>query len=312
MILSTLFFSTENPKDEFASFKEKPEYILYPTEEQKEYFDAYDQTMMHWEIDFEDLYIPTSHGTAHVIMAGAGNSENLILFHGLSSSSTMWYPNAKELSNHFRLFAIDLIIEPGKSQQTKDFKNLKEVSDWYQEVILKLNLESYHLVGPSRGGWFAMDLTIRYPEKVKSTVLLSPVQTLIWIPPSRKLFKNMANVFYSGRKRVYRTMSTLSNDAEKIDDDFLRQYRLGKESDSSRKFVTGMQPFSKKKLKSIETPIYVLVGEDDMFNNKRSLKKAKKFIPSVTSELIEDTGHFLSVDQVDTINHKVITFIEEN
>lgn len=310
-MLMLSFFLPENPKNEFENFKKEPDYIINPTEEQRGYFEAYDQTMLNWGVGFEDLYIPTSHGTAHVIMTGATNTENLILFHGLSSSSTMWYPNAKELSNHFRLFAIDLIIEPGKSQQTKDFKNLKEVSDWYQEVISLLKLEAYHLIGPSRGGWFAMDLTIRYPEKVKSTVLLSPVQTFIWIPPSAKLFKNMANVFYSGRKRVYRTMSTLSNDAEKIDDDFLRQYRLGKENDASRKFVTGMQPFSRKKLKSIKTPVYLLVGDDDMFNNKRSLKKAKKNIPLITAELIEKSGHFLSVDQVDTINQKLIAFIEK-
>lgn len=306
------FFPPGNPKDEFANFKEKPDYILNPTEEQKKYFEAYDRTMTHWKVDYEELYISTSHGTAHVILSGTENSENLILFHGLSSSSTMWYPNVKALSKKYRLFAIDLIIEPGKSHQTKEFKNLKEVSDWYQEVISKLNIESYHLVGPSRGGWFAMDLTIRYPEKVESTILLSPVQTFIWIPPSGNLFKNMANVFYSGRKRVSRTMSTLSNNAERINDDFLHQYRLGKRHDSLRKFVAGMQPFSKKDLRTIKTPVYVVVGENDMFNNRRSLKKAQKLIPVYAGEIIANSGHFLSVDQSDTINQKMVYFIDKH
>lgn len=312
MSVFLLLFSVENSKNEFAEFKEKPDYILNPTEEQKTYFDAYDKTMSHWNVDFEVLYIPTSHGTAHIIMSGFENSENLILFHGLSSSSTMWYPNAKTLSNKYRIFAIDLIIEPGKSQQTKDFKNLKEVSDWYQEVISKLDLDSYHLIGPSRGGWFALDLTIRYPEKVKSTILLSPVQTFIWIPPSKDLFKNLMNVFYSGEKRVSRTMSTLSNNAERINDDFLDQYLLGKRHDTLRKFVIGMKPFSKNELRTIKTPVYVVVGELDMFNNRRSLNKAQKFISICAGEVIENSGHFLSVDQSEVINQKMEDFIDKN
>lgn len=304
--------SMEHPKDDFSDFRKEPEYILYPTEEQKTYFDAYDRTMQQWETAYEELYVPTSHGTAHIILTGAENSETLILFHGLSSSSTMWYPNAKILSENYRLFAIDLIIEPGKSNLTRKFKNIEEVSDWYQEVISKLNLESYHLIGPSRGGWFAMDLTLRYPDKVKSTILLSPVQAFIWIPPSADLFKNMANVFYSDRKRVSRTMSTLSNNAEKIDDKFLQQYRLGKKHDSLRKFVTGMQPFSKKKLKTTQPPVYLLVGDEDMFNNRRSLKKAKNFIPNFSGEIIPDSGHFLSVDQTAVINRKIMDFLERH
>lgn len=311
-----LFFITvfilsafEGGKD-YAEFKKEPEYIINPTPSQTTYFEAYDQTMSHWGVDYEDLYIPTSHGTAHVIVSGPRNAMPIVLLNGMSSSSTMWYPNAKALTEHYRIFAIDLIVEPGKSFLTKKFKNISEIRDWYQEVFAALNLESYHLIGPSRGGWLAMDLALHHTGNLKSVILLSPVQTFVWIPPSPALLKNMMNVMYSREKRIPRTMSTLSNNTSRINEDFLEQYRLGKENDSLNKFVTGMRPFSKKELRTLDVPMLVLVGEDDIFNNRRTLRKAEKFIPKATAKMIHDSGHFLAVDQTEVVNIEILEFFK--
>lgn len=309
-IVGFTFYAFGNDEDEYAEFRKEPQYIVNPTPAQKAYFDAYDRTMSHWEVDYEDLYIPTSHGIAHVIMSGPRNAMPVVLLNGMSSSSTMWHPNAKALTEHYRIFAIDLIIEPGKSYITKEFKNIGEVRIWYQEVFAALKLESYHLIGPSRGGWLAMDLALHSDKNLKSVILLSPVQTFVWIPPSSALLKNMSNVLYSREKRISRTMSTLSNNASRINEDFLNQYRLGKKSDSLNKFITAMQPFSKKELQTLDVPVLVLVGENDIFNNRRTLRKAEKFVSGVSGKIISDSGHFLAVDQTEVVNFEILSFLQ--
>lgn len=43
---------------------------------------------------------------------------------------------------------------------TTDFNSINDITSWYQEVLWALKLDSFHLIGASRGGWFAMDLAL--------------------------------------------------------------------------------------------------------------------------------------------------------
>lgn len=321
MLLLTLFvFSTscknetqkqeEEVEDEYAEFKVKPDYILHPTKAQKEYFDAYDRTLQKWGVDYEELFVTTSKGIAHIIMCGPQHGIPVVLLHGMTASSSMWYPNAEALSKNYRLFAVDLIIEPGKSYKTADFENLEEATEWYQEILWALKLDSFHLIGSSRGGWLATDLALNAKRDVRSLILLSPAQTLMWIPPSTGLVKNILNVFHSKEKRVDRTVETMSTDPDNIDTDYMEQYRVAQENDTVKKFMMQMKPFPKKELKKLKMPVYVLIGDDDMFNNKRTLHVTKKYIPNGHAEVIPNSGHFLSVDQAEKVNQKMLGFLE--
>lgn len=296
--------------DEYAEFRTEPEYITNPTRAQREYFDAYDKVLQHWNVDYEELYIPTSKGTAHVIISGPKSGEPVALLHGMSSSSTMWYPNAKALSGEFRLFAIDLIIEPGKSYKTADFEDLDEVTAWYQEVLWALKLESYHLIGSSRGGWLAVNLALKSKREIRSLVLLSPAQTIIWMRPTSGLLKNIGNIFVSKEKRVDRTISTMSSEPENIDEDFLKQYRIAKKHDTLNKFMMQMQPFSNKDMGKLKMPVLVLIGDEDIMNNKRTLALIDKHMANAKGEVIHESGHFLSVDQPEKVNRKIVDFLK--
>ena len=90
-----------------------------------------------------------------MIVSGPKKGTPVVLLHGLNASSTMWYPNAKAINQKHRIYAIDIIVEPSKSYMTKDFDSIDEITSWYQEVLWALKLESFHIIGASRGGWFA-------------------------------------------------------------------------------------------------------------------------------------------------------------
>lgn len=313
--LLLLFFSTSSDweqdiytAEEYAEFKVEPNYITHPTAERKDYFEAYDKVMEHWGVDYDELYINTSKGVAHVIMSGPVDGSPVVLLHGMSASSTMWYFNAKALAKEHRLFAVDLIIEPGKSYKTSDIKNIKKISAWYGEVFEQLKLDSFHLIGTSRGGWLAMDIALKN-KKTKSVILLSPVQTFVWTRMSKGLLKNMLNVFYPKEQRPLRTMETLSNDPGKISKDYIEQYRLALKNDSLNKFMLQMKPFPRKKLRSLEVPVLLLIGDRDLFNPPRSIRVVHKHISKGRGEIISNSGHFLSVDQTEVVNHKMLDFL---
>ncbi|MCB0389279.1 MAG: alpha/beta hydrolase, partial [Winogradskyella sp.] len=53
----------------------------------------------------------------------------------------------------------------------------------------------------------------------------------------------------------------------------------------------------------------VLIGDDDMINNDKTLVMARKLIPYGQGDKIENAGHFLSVDQPEVVNTKILEFL---
>ncbi|MCX7548077.1 alpha/beta hydrolase [Xanthomarina sp. F1114] len=296
-------------KNKYEKFTEKPDYIVNPSAERKAYFEAYDATLKVWDVPFKELYIPTTFGTAHVVVSGPDSGEPLVLFHGMNSSSTMWYPNIKALNADYQVFAIDFILEPGKSFKTKEIESTEQIAAWYQEVISKLELKSYHLAGASRGGWLAVNLALQNQDKIKSMILLSPAQTFIWIRPSADLLKNIIYAFSSKDKQIQKSLESMSNDVSNINKKYIEQYAIGRELDSTNKFVVDMMPFSKVDFQSLKMPVLVMIGDNDVINNTKSLKIAEKYIANNQTEEISNAGHFLSVDQAEVVNNKILEFL---
>lgn len=307
LLALSLFTSCKN---EYEEYIKKPDYITNPSGKHKAYFDAYDKTLKQWGVDYKELYITTSHGIAHVIVSGPKNGQPLVLFHGMNASSSMWYPNAKALTKDYRIFAIDLLTDPGKSYKTADFKNLKEITRWNQEVLWALKLNSFHLVGASRGGWLAVDLALKHENDIKSITLLSPAQTFMWIPPSTNLLKNIVNTFSSKEKQVERSLETMSSNVGNIDKSYLRQYNIGVKNDTLPKFMMQMTPFSKNDLQTLKMPVLVLIGDDDMINSEKTIRIAKKNIAKGQGQVISNAGHFVSVDQAKLVNKKIVDFLK--
>ena len=72
-----------------------------------------------------------------------------------------------------------------------------------------------------------------------------------------------------------------------------------------------MKPFNDEQLATLTMPVLYLVGDDDLFNNQDGIDRAKKTMPCVHAEIISDSGHFISVDQAERVNEKMIGFIAE-
>jgi len=310
LFILAVFIFIYSCKKEFGNYTKIPDYISNPTAEQKTYFEVYDKVLKQWGVTYEELYIPTSHGIAHVVVSGPKKGIPLVLLHGLNASSTMWYPNAKTLSKKHRIFAIDLLVEPGKSYMTTGFNSIDEITAWYQEILWALKLDSFHLIGASRGGWFAIDLALNSKKEIRSIVLLSPAQTFMWIPPSVDLLKNIG-IFSSKEKQTENTLETMSRNVENIDKNYLQQFYMSMEKDSLNKFMMQMIPFSKKDLQNLKMPVLVLIGDSDIINTKTTIQQAEKHLARGKGEIIPNAGHFLSVDQAATVNKKISKFLKE-
>lgn len=276
------------------------------------YVQAYDKALLLWQIPFEEKDLKTSFGNAHVIVCGPINAEPLILLHGMNASSTMWYPNITALSKQYRVYAIDFLLEPGKSLCEGDMNSTDQIVTWYYEIFDQLQLKKFNLLGASRGGWLAINIALHAQSRIDKIALLSPAQAFTWIKPGADIISNVSYSMVPKRKRLRNVLSTMTFDVDKISQVYINQYYIATKEANTNKCILQMTPFSEEQLKSLNVPILVLIGDKDIINNEKSLEKAKKYLPNVETETIKNAGHFLSIDQSEIIDRKVLDFLNKN
>ena len=286
-------------------------YVFVQNDSLSDYINAYNKTLALFELPVREKDIPTQYGNAHVLICGNSANPPLVLLHGMNASSTMWYPNMKTLAKNYCVYAIDFLLEPGKSTCNSRRLKMQQIADWYDEIFSKLRLNSFYLVGCSRGGWLATAVSLNKPDKVKKLVLLSPAQTFTWIPPSSALLSNITYSISPNKEKLNNILSGLSVRSVKINKTYFEQYYLGTEKDNLSSCIFEMTPYSRKSIESLKMPLLVLVGDKDIINNQRCLNKVKKLLPESQTGIVENAGHFLSFDQPDTVNTLIVNFLQE-
>ena len=275
------------------------------------YEQAYDKALTLFQTPFIEKDVKTKFGNAHVIVSGPENGEPLVLLHGMNASSTMWYPNIKSYSEHYRVYAIDCFLEPGKSQCVCKSPSTKDVVDWYFEIFNQLHLKKFNLLGASRGGWLSVHIALRSKSRINKLILLSPAQTFGIIKPGLDMFSNISYSMIPKRKNLRDILETMSSNVDGMSQIFINQYYLATEKATIDANVIKMQPFFGRELKSLKMPILVLIGDRDIINGEANLGRAKRLCSNIQTGTVSNAGHFLSMDQSAVVDKKVIEFLKK-
>jgi len=286
------------------------DYVFKKKTDKTDYLKSYNNALKLWKIPFKEEDIITSYGIAHIITAGPKNAEPLVLLHGMDASSTMWYPNIETLAKNHRIYAIDFLMEPGKSVSCGETLNKTEVITWYNEIFDHYNLKKFKVVGASRGGWVGTLLATQENSRITKLALLSPAQTFETIDSKRKALPALMLKLFPNENKLNKTLKAFSFYPEKIDTLYKQQFYLANKFAKSNTSMLQMTPFSKDDLKNLNIPVLVLVGDHDVINSGDSLEKAKEFLPKSKAEEIKDAGHFLTIDQSKLVNKKIIDFLK--
>ncbi|WP_456314151.1 alpha/beta fold hydrolase [Pseudomonas shirazensis] len=283
-------------------------YVFHTQSEQTAYTKAYDKSLKLWDIPYTEENIKTTYGKVHVILAGPKNGKDLVLLHGMDASSTMWYPNIKALAKNHRIYAIDFIMEPGKSTLTASPLSKEEIVMCYNEIFNYYKLKNFDVVAASRGGWIATLLATQR-NSFDKIVLLSPAQTFKYIDKLGKTTSALMLKLFPSEKKFGKTLTTFSTHPEKISPVYKRQFYLANKYAKSNSSMLKMQPFSNDELKSISNPVLVLIGDSDVINGDDSLLRAKEYLAHSKTRIIKDAGHFLSIDQSKITNDAIVDFL---
>lgn len=294
-----------------SGFKIVPDYVFNSLNKKELYIKSYDETLKLWDVPFEEIDVATNYGIAHIIISGPKTGEPLVLFHGTDASSTMWYPNIKEFSAGYRVYAIDFPLEAGKSVSNCIKLSNKQVALFYDAIFKHFQMENINLLGVSRGGWMATYLALQPNNVIKKIVLLSPAQTFGGVANLGKVLSGINLKMFPSPKSTDKFFDAFSYYPDKINSVFKNQLYLAYKYGNSKPRLLDMTQFSKKELKSLKIPVLVLIGDHDIVNSEKIFIKAHKFLPNVETGVIKDAGHFISIDQSEIINKKVVEFLNK-
>src|SRR5262249_3636292 len=135
---------------------------------------AYDAAMKSWPVPYEEIEIPGRFGTTHVVVSGPNAAPPLVLLHGYMATLTMWSPNIAAFSKDYRVYAVDVMGQPGRSTPGEPIGSAAEYVSWLTATLDALGLDRVCLVGMSFGGWLALNYAVAEPRRVQKLVLLSP------------------------------------------------------------------------------------------------------------------------------------------
>lgn len=307
LFILALFFSSCGAK----KADKIDDYIFKTKSAKNDYLKSYNKSLKLWKVPFKEEDLITSYGTAHIIISGPKDAPALVLLHGMDASSTMWYPNIEMLSKNHRVYAIDFLMEPGKSVSCGETLNKDEVIAWYNEIFDHYKLKKFKVVGASRGGWVGTLLAIQENSNITKLALLSPAQTFETIDKKRKALPALMLKLFPNKKKLSRTLKAFSYYPKKIDTIYKKQFYLANKFAKTNTSMLQMTPFSKEELQNITIPVLVLIGDHDVINSVDTVERAKKLIQNSEAQKIKNAGHFLTIDQSKLVNQKIVDFLNQ-
>jgi pimeloyl-ACP methyl ester carboxylesterase len=253
----------------------------------------YKPFLAYWPQPAEQLRVPTRQGETFVIAHGKADGPAVLMLHGSASNAIVWARDAAVLGRHCRVFAIDVIGEPGFSAESRPPLASDAYVGWLDDVMAGLGIQSAAIVGISLGGWLALEYATNRPERVSALVLLCPGgvgrhrNVLLWAAPlmllgpwGRKiLMRRIGGPQPTGEAspalQAYAAFNALIHQHFKV-----RRERLPQFSDAA--------------LGRLGMPLLTILGGQDVFIDSPGTRaRLAARVPHGEILYLPDAGHFL-------------------
>jgi 3-oxoadipate enol-lactonase len=250
---------------------------------------------------------------------GNPNGEVILFLNGVMASTNSWYTIMKP----FVKSGYRIVLHDFKGQLKSDKPEGKYTFEQHAketiEILKKLNIKTAHFVGTSYGGEVALNIGFRFPEVVKSLVIIDSVSETnkemvdeinSWINLCEK--KDGYNFFLGMAKSIYGPTFMKENKT------FLEQRaEATRHVDPSyldgqiilyKTFINDV--YMTNRLNEIKAPTLIICGMDDILKPPKFSKIIQDEIKGSELVLLEDCGHVAIFEKYKEIIDLIKKWIE--
>ncbi|SCL35720.1 Pimeloyl-ACP methyl ester carboxylesterase [Micromonospora nigra] len=294
----------------FALHRPSPVGYFVSAQAQDRFLLAYRRAMAELPEPDRSLDIRTSYGVVRVYhFAGASpGSAPLLLLPGRAAPSPVWADNLPSLLRLRDVYTVDLLGEPGMSVQQRPIESAQDQARWLHEVVRALPVERLHLVGLSIGGWTAMNLAARRPEKIASVILLEPVLVftdLAWQAVVRSIPASLPWLPRSWRDDF---ASWTANDAPVEDVPVADMIEAGMQAYVLK--LPTPDRLGDEQLAGVRMPVLTLLaGKSRMHDSVAGADRARRVLPDGTVKVYPDASHAINGEHPEEIAADIATHL---
>ncbi|MFB6341939.1 alpha/beta fold hydrolase [Saccharicrinis sp. FJH62] len=288
---------------------------LYKTPEGKEIaFKSYDRSMELWNVAYSEAYVNTDYGQSHVIISGENNKQTLVILPGLFGDASMWFPNVGKLSEHYKVYTLDMINYGGKSQpEGKAITEFNDYKIWFNQILNHFKLESVAVMGVSYSSWLSLSLAREMPDAITSVIMLDPSETFMPMNGgiAWKGFKSF--MFFPNRKKYAGFLSWLGGGYSNEQMDIWTEHMLDViEYGTTKMFdVPQHRIYAPEELTMIEMPVLIMAGGKPILYDDPEVFKsnAQNALPHAEIIIVPGAGHGLNMEKPEYVNNRIIEFL---
>lgn len=269
----------------------------------------YDLIIQSIGISYEERYFDTCLGKTHVIISGQIEKPPIVLIHAFYATAASWYQNLKELSENFRVYTVDIIGDPNKSEPIKLIRKVDDFIEWFNDLMRELTLESADFIGNSVGAFHVANYALHSPEKVKRMILIGPAATFLQIMP---FYLNTFPGGMTGWSFLVRHAVIWIENGVPFESGFHKLFYLTLKYGKSANQVFP-RVFNDEELCRIETPTLLIYGDKEViYDVSKSIERAKKHLKNIKVDIIPNANHITAASNAKLTNDSIIGFLNTN
>jgi pimeloyl-ACP methyl ester carboxylesterase len=253
----------------------------------------------------------------------AGDSGNpVILLHGGGGYIELWKHNIFELATYHRVYAFDM-VGAGRSDKLDADYTFDFMAHFTRDFMKALDIPKASLIGTSAGGGVALTFALNFPELVDRLILVGSaglgkeinfLLRITTLPGLGRLFSapSKSGLAMLCKQAVY--------DSKLITDEIVEEfYQMATLPGAAEATLNvGRSNFNiwgqfyqsiAKRLQTIAAPTLIIWGRQDPMVPVTHAQNAAKMIPNAQLEIIEECGHWSSIEHPQKFNQLVLKFL---
>jgi pimeloyl-ACP methyl ester carboxylesterase len=240
----------------------------------------------------------------------------LVLLHAYPLDSRFWKPQIDALANGFEILAPDL-LGFGAAAAGPDEIPIDLAADAVIRLLDQHHVEKAAIAGCSRGGYIALSIARRYPERVCSLILMDtratpadPQEKQQWTQTIDRLNREGIGVLPEIMLPRLLSKHALENRPDLVAR--LTEIILSQQPAAAAAAARGManRPDQTPALKDIQIPTIAIAGvHDAAFESTKAIAAA---VPGAKFLEIPNAGHVCNLEQPELVNQAIRTFLSTN
>ena len=249
----------------------------------------YRRALDRWPVPHDELTVSTRQGATFVVASGDPDAPPLVLFHGSGTNSSSWIRDVATWARDYRVYAVDMIGEPGFSAPSRPPLASGAYAEWLDDVWDGLALSQASVAGVSLGGWLALDFAVRRPARVASLSLVSPSG----IGRQNRLSLLRIGVLrMCGDWGLRRSMQFVAGSTMVVPPQLAEYLKIVFRSFKPR--MTALPIRSDAELRALTMPVQAIVGgRDVLLHSDETRSRLERLVPHARVTVVDDAGHLL-------------------